>query len=472
MFRYLSIFAGTLLALLWLLQTVLLNEFYKSTKINELKTMAASIEQNLEQDTIVSYLTQLSMKYDVCIVVATGGGLPLFSSEVNIGCPVEQIQEYQLKQYIIQALAHHGSYLQEVKTMKTTNINGFSFYELDQQATLKGILYTKLATANNQTYAIVLNANIIPVDATVRTIRIQLLMVTVLMIGFALFLAYFFSKKLANPIMQLSAASKKLADGDYGVPFNASGYQEVVELSDSLNYAARELGKVDAMQKELIANISHDLRTPLTMITGYAELMRDLPGENTAENIQTVIDEAKRLTSLVNDVLDISKFQHGTPALQCSKCDLTALLHDIVERYSKLLAKEAYQILFHYDAHVFVEADEIKLTQVIYNLINNAITYTSEQKQIEVRQIVQDGQVQIAIIDYGEGIAEDKLALIWDRYYKLDHQHRRPHLGSGLGLSIVKQILELHQAQFGVTSVLGKGSTFWFSLPVIPESNT
>lgn len=466
MFSYLCLFAGVLLALLWLLQTVFLNEFYKSTKISEMKNMATSIEQNFEQENIVNYLTQLSTKYDVCIVVATGGGYPLFSSEVNIGCPIEQIHEYQLKQYIIQALAHQGSYLQEVKTMKTTNINGFSFYAPDRQATLKGILYTKLMSANNQNYAIVLNANIVPVDATVRTIRIQLLLVTVLMVCFALLLAYFVSKKLAKPIMQLNETSQKLASGDYGVQFGVSGYQEVVELSDSLNYAAKELGKVDAMQKELIANISHDLRTPLTMITGYAELMRDLPGENTPENIQTVIDESKRLTSLVNDVLDISKLQQGSQTLQITRFNLTELLGNIANRYNKLLAKEEYHILFHYDQPVMVEADEIKLMQVIYNLMNNAVTYTSENKQIELSQIVTGNQVRISITDHGEGIPEDKLSYIWERYYKLDRQHRRPQLGSGLGLSIVKQILELHHAEFGVASIVNEGSTFWFCLPV------
>ena len=136
-------------------------------------------------------------------------------------------------------------------------------------------------------------------------------------------------------------------------------------MGATLNYAAKELSKVETLRRDLIANVSHDLRTPLTMITGYSEVMRDLPGENTPENVQVIIDEANRLTTLVNDMLDLSKMQSGAQKLSPSFFDLTESVRDILGRYNKLTD---YDIRFTADRDVTVYADELKISQVVYNL--------------------------------------------------------------------------------------------------------
>lgn len=219
------------------------------------------------------------------------------------------------------------------------------------------------------------------------------------------------------------------------------GYKEISELADTLNYTVSELTKSELLQRELIANVSHDLRTPLTMITAYAEVMRDLPGENTPENLQVIIDEAKRLTELVNDLLDISKLQAGVQKLERKEYNLTESIKSVMKRYAKLVEQQGYDITFEYrEPEVWVEADEYKIYQVLYNLVNNAVNYT------------------------GEGIAPEQLNHVWDRYYKIDKNHKRAVMGTGLGLSIVKNILQLHDAPFGVITEIGKGSIFWFEL--------
>lgn len=218
----------------------------------------------------------------------------------------------------------------------------------------------------------------------------------------------------------------------------------------------------------MIANVSHDLRTPLTMITGYAEVMRDLPGENTPENVQIIIDEATRLTTLVNDLLDLSKLQSGTITLKPEPFSLTSCIRTILHRYDKLID---YRFDFQYDRDVTIVADELKITQVVYNLINNAVTYTGADKQIFLLQLVQNGRVRVEVSDTGEGIPQDKLQDIWERYYKVDKEHKRAQVGTGLGLSIVKTVIDLHGGTYGVQSVLGKGSTFWFELP-LPEDES
>jgi signal transduction histidine kinase len=203
------------------------------------------------------------------------------------------------------------------------------------------------------------------------------------------------------------------------------------------------------------------------MITGYSEVMRDIPGEYSPENLQIIIDEARRLSNIVSDVLDLSRLQSGTQELKKERFSLTGTVRDIVQRYIKLTAKEGYGIELIEDREVFVRADALRISQVIYNLLSNAVTYTGANKKVVVRQTVLDGVVRLSFEDTGEGIPEDKLPYIWDRYYKVDKAHKRATVGTGLGLSIVKAALEQHGAKYGAKSVEGQGSIFWFELEIV-----
>jgi len=204
------------------------------------------------------------------------------------------------------------------------------------------------------------------------------------------------------------------------------------------------------------------------MITGYSEIMRDLPGEMTPENIQIIIDEANRLNSLVTDLLDISRLQSGTADIKKAPFSLTGCIKSIFARYTKLIENDGLNIIFEHDGEVFIMGDELRMTQMLYNLINNAINYIGDDKTVIVRQTVEDEKVRIDVIDHGEGIPKDKLDYIWDRYYRVDEKHKIAKVGTGLGLSIVKNILLAHDADFGVASKLGEGSDFYFIMPIIP----
>lgn len=196
-------------------------------------------------------------------------------------------------------------------------------------------------------------------------------------------------------------------------------------------------------------------------------MMRDIPGENTPENLQVIIDETSRLTSLVSDILDLSKIQSGTQTLNLQNFNLTQSIRNILKRYSKLTEQDGYTINFISTADSYVNADEIKVSQVIYNLINNAINYTGDDKTVTVKQILKQGIVRIEISDSGPGIPPEMIPYIWDRYYKVDKTHKRSVVGTGIGLSIVKSIMDLHKTDYGVISDSGKGSTFWFELHMI-----
>lgn len=459
-----------LVLVLWLMQTVFLNDFYRAIKINEIKSMANDIELLFQKEDVQSAIENVARRYDGCIVVADSFGYRTVAVDGYTNCRLMYLKGSDLKTMLIQAIANGGSYLTEHEG-STGMHRPMWFMSNAQREVFRSIIYTRVIAQNGATYGLFLNTNVIPLDATVETIRVQLIFITIGMIVFALALANFIAKHLTKPISSITASSQKLAKGNYDVSFDGTGYREVKELAATLDYAAHELGKVDRMQKELIANVSHDLRTPLTMIAGYSELMRDMPEEMTQENIQTVIDEANRLSSLVNDVLDLSKIIDGSYLVTKETCNITVLMQSIVHRYTTMLAHKGYHIDFHYEAELFVEVDISRITQVIYNLMNNAITYTGEDQSVKITQTKVDTCVRLSFTDTGEGIPQNELGAIWNRYYQAKKTHKRASIGSGLGLSIVKELVSMHGGEYGVHSEVGKGSTFWFSLPLLTNAS-
>jgi signal transduction histidine kinase len=278
-------------------------------------------------------------------------------------------------------------------------------------------------------------------------------------------LSYFISKSIAKPIYTITKSATRLAKGEYDIKFDGGNYLECNELADTLTYASKQISKVDQQQRDLIANVSHDLRTPLTMIKAYAEMIRDLSGNNPVkreEHLNIIIEETDRLSLLVNDMLDLSKLENGGISLNAVKFDIKTRLAEIIERYKGISEKMGYHITFTPDEEAFVECDIVKIEQVIYNLINNAVNYTGDDKNVYVRQINEGDWVKITVTDTGQGIAEEDLKLIFNKYYRA--KMRREKIGTGLGLSIVKAVLNKHQFPYGVQSKLGEGTTFWFKI--------
>ncbi len=277
------------------------------------------------------------------------------------------------------------------------------------------------------------------------------------------------ARSVSEPIIETNEAAKQLSASRYTRPPHSGGYREIAELNDTLVRAAEDLGRVEDLQRELIANISHDLRTPLTMIIGYAEAMRDIPEEVTPENMQIIIDETNRLNSMVNEVLDFSRLRTGSLELEEKTFSLTAQIREICDRVSKMAAVEGYTVIFEPAEERTVTGDSGRISQVLYNLLGNALTYTGEDRTVRIRQQDAGSRVRVEISDSGEGIPKDELPYIFDRYYRSRENHRRAVIGSGLGLNICRSILEKHGARYGVKSEEGQGTTFWFELPKAAE---
>ncbi|NMA82288.1 MAG: HAMP domain-containing histidine kinase [Epulopiscium sp.] len=475
LFTYLISFVAILLLILWLFQIVFLGRFYQRIKTKAITSAAENIAKNIDNKNLTVLLEEISQQNNMSIRIINDQGLDLCGVELTPNSIIHKMPLNKIFYYFFQ-IQKEGRPTFEIVIDERLKNKRFDYKQFKgnfhpaENTKTHTMVYAKRAIQNDGTYILILLSSMIsPVDATVETLRIQLFYITLLLLFLAILLALFISKKISKPIIEINKVAKELANNNlFPVSvFRGRGYQEITELSNTLNYAAKELSKVENLRRELIANVSHDLRTPLTLIIGYGEIMRDIPYENTSENVQIIIDEAKRLERLVNDMLHISKLQSGTQTLTISTFNLTDMIRDILKRYQKLVEQDHYIIHFIYTEDVYVNADEVKITQVIYNLINNAITYTGIDKKVILYQNEHQGFVKVEIMDTGEGIPPKMLPYIWDRYYKIERKHRRAIVGNGLGLSIVRKILDLHGGDYGVESVQGQGSTFWFILKTV-----
>lgn len=484
------IFSALLLIVLWLFQTVFLESFYKSIKTRQVKSCTYSLADYIETDEFYDLVSDIEEQNNMAVgvyntedsiltCVYTSQSYPGFNADISMSSVYDLYRKAAAASGEYSTITAFGKERRfEMHSERTFGATAdearvdIIMHEpaLDRE-TVQTLAYAKIIDTAAGERLIVVESEITPVSSVVDTLRFQLIIMTAVIVVLSIAVAIFLGKYIARPISDTNEKAKSLAKQDYDVVFEGGRYREITELNATLTYAAGELKKVDSLQKELIANISHDLRTPLTMITGYSEVMRDLPGEMTPENIQIIIDEATRLNSLVTDLLDISRLQSGTADVKQAPFSLTKCIESIFARYTKLIENDGLNIVFEHDGEVFIMGDELRMTQVLYNLINNAINYIGEDKTVIVRQTVEAERVRVEVIDHGEGIPEEKLAYIWDRYYRVDKEHRRAKIGTGLGLSIVKNILIAHSAEFGVSSTLGEGSDFWFTLPIIPTDN-
>ena len=330
----------------------------------------------------------------------------------------------------------------------------------------KWLLYGKVINdALGNENIILVRSVITPIDATVDTLKIQLIYITIAMIFISIVLSLAIARQVSKPIEKINFSAKNLAKANYNVDFSCSGYKEIVELSETLNYATVELSKVENLRRELIANISHDLRTPLTLISGFAEMMRDLPKENTKENAAVIVEETNRLTHIVNDLLEFSKLQAAVQKVELKKYNLIESLTTVINPLNELVKKDGYKVRFICEKDFFVYSDEQKINQAFYNLLTNAVNYTGEDKLVDVIVEETGNEVIVNVVDYGEGIEAENLPHIWERYYRIDKVHKRASAGSGIGLSIVKSIFEMcPDVKYGASSQVGIGTTFYFSL--------
>lgn len=442
---YLVIFVICLLMTLWVFQIMFLKVFYERYQVKNINKISKRV---LKKDyDIITNLEDIAYNYDVCIE---------YVSNIN-----ENISFNIKKPTCI--LNNNNSQITKYKYQLIDNKDEISTLKLVNPANEAKGLLSAIKISNGVVF---IYTDLEDVDSTTQILRKQLIYLTLIAILVASLISGYISKRITNPIVEITKKAKML--GTKKIKFTKNGIKEIDDLIDTLNYAQKEILKTDEIRRDLMANVSHDLKTPLTMIKAYSEMIRDFSYKDDKkrnEHLNIIISESDRLNTLVNDILVLTKAEAQVKDLKIEEYDLVKEIKSIIKRYDIIKEVEDYHILLTAPKKVKIKADKNKLNQVIYNLINNAINYTGKDKKIEV--IVEDNEnnYTIKIVDSGKGIKKEEIKYIWKRYYKNEKNHKRNIVGTGLGLSIVKSILEEHNFAYGVDSQMNKGTSFYFKIP-------
>lgn len=294
-------------------------------------------------------------------------------------------------------------------------------------------------------------------------------LVMILVVGIVL--AYL-SGTVLRPIAKINNTARKYAKGNFEARTGVKRKDELGELSDSLEYMASELSKLDEYRKNFIANISHDFRSPLTSIKGYLEAMLDgtIPVEKYDRYLNIVLNESKRLTKLTSSLLELNDFDTYGPILKRQSFDIVDVIKETRNTVEGICEEKKIDFRLKCPAEdTIVYADKMKIGQVVYNLIDNAIKFSPQNGRITVTVYDKNGKLFVSVKDEGPGIEKDKQNKVWDRFYKTDSSRGRDKQGTGLGLSITKEIIKAHNENINLISTEGAGSEFVFTLT--KESN-
>ena len=444
---YLSIFSIIILFLLWILQIQFLNVFYERYQIENIKTIAKKISSvdDLSNNTV----EELAYRYDICIEFynITEDDV-LDKIEINTRNPqcILNNQNKQIQRYKIQ--------------LSESNIDFIKLYSPDHG--VKSILYK--TTIDNK--PVFLNTTLEDLNTTTSLLRGQLIYITLLLMLLSLIMSVFIARQINKPIIKIISKAKDLGKGER-IVFEESNIEELDELSQVLTVASTEMNKTNELRRDLLANVTHDLKTPLTMIKAYAEKVRDLSykdEEKRTKDLNVIIQESDRLNGLVNDLLELSKIESGSFELKTEKYDLIEEINDVMKRYDILQEQEGYRFELDLPAKAMIRADRHKLDQVLYNLINNAVEHTGDDLLIKISVKSKWDCYIVSITDTGKGIKPEDIPLVWNKYYTKAKNHKRNRVGTGIGLTIVKNVLESHEFEYGIDSKINKYTTFYFKI--------
>ncbi len=444
---YLIIFIISILLLLWFCQTIYLSISYEQYQVKNLNKIANYIS-SMDSKTLEQNIEQIAYENEVCIEYITPYQTHSYNTQI-IGCELGKNNE---------------SIIRYQSQMISSESQMQAFRLVNEEYKAKAYLY---GIKKNNGFVFVYTT-LVDLSSASNIIKGQLIYITIVAILCACIVAYFLSHKITKPIREITEKAKKLGRGTHDIHFEENGIEEIDELAKSLNTAQKELAKTDELRRDLLANVSHDLKTPLTMIKAYAEMVRDISyqdDEKRTDHLNIIISETDRLNHLVNDILSLSKMQADADTLNKETFDLRKEMEEIIHKYEIIKETENYSFKMEMPDKIMVYADKMKINQVIYNLINNAINYTGPDKVVKIKVIEAKENYKVQIIDTGKGIKKEELDVIWDKYYKNEKNHQRNVVGTGVGLSIVKTILEKHNFKYGVESTLKKGSTFYFLIP-------
>lgn len=424
--------AALAVALVWLVQAVFLTDSYLNQRVATIDAAVSAASVSTDTD-----YTALESSLNVSLLAVNESGSVVYQSD---GLPMRG----QIVKQIPELIATPGG---DVEYLQTDNSE--AHYALLSRSVAGGtmlIVFSLVDTAEAS-----------------RVLLQQLWIITAALLGAALLLSILLSRRFSRPIVAVTKAAKAMAAGDYSVKTPVKGQDEIGQLTRALNELGDELGKAEELRRELIANVSHELRAPLTIIRGYAETVRDVTWPNEEKRtaqLNAISDESVRLSSLVSDILDYSKLQAAADEMHPTEFSCAEVLGEIVGRFELEAGKRDIALELTC-AEGDARFDRAQFTQVMNNLLDNAVRHAKPRSRIKVACAALDGRMRISVENAGVPIPPEELPQIWDRYHRAPKTGEAGGLGTGLGLAIVKSILERHGVAYGVESDEQR-TVFWF----------
>ena len=462
--------------MLAILNNFALELYYRQRKVNELKKAYKKVDElivNKEDNEIEDLIAEYSYKYNITIVLIDSvTSKAIISNERDGDYLVKRIQDilfdksqklYRIlyNNYNCKIIQHH------VDSVNTSFIDCIGY------------------ASDNQTM-IIMSSSIESLKESIALSNGFMFYIVSLAVLLALISCFYVSLMITRPIKTLAKLSEQMGNFDFEAKYTGTSKDEIGILgcnmnlmSDSLKKAFDELKlaneklqedikkkeEIDNMRKDFIANVSHELKTPISLIQGYAEGLNEGLCEDEESRkyyTEVIIDEANKMNIIVKQLLTLSALESGNQKLDISSFDMSELIAGVIETTGILLADKNANIKFE-AKKILVKGDEFKVEEVLTNYISNAIHHVKENGKIEIKLIEKDKKLRISVFNEGKCIPDEDLTGIWEKFYKVDKAHSRSYGGSGIGLSIVKAIVEAHDNSCGVRN-LENGVEFWFEL--------
>ena len=434
--------AALTIAVLWFVQVVLLRDSYVDSKIETVEQALLSGIDTTEK------ITAFEEK--------TSAALLIFDNERNL-------------EYRSQGLPMMGMMQRVVSDMLPLENRRLEYIETAHTA----VRYAVLGQPQEDGSAVFAVFSLADTDEAARLLRQQLWLMTALLLILAAIISAWLSTRFSKPIRAVTSATGELADGNYDVKLSIESADEIGRMTEALNHLADRLKSNDRLQRELIANVSHELKAPLTIIRGYTETVRDVSWQDERrrnKHLELIISETDRLKLIVQDILDYSQLQAGTIKLKHDKFELRPLIEAIADKLTQVAQQRDLTISIDGDDQTIV-FDRKRLEQVCFNLMLNAIQYAAPATEIRIALNKHSGTgslrlVRLTVSNEGHTIPPEELTKIWNRYHRAEAISADNVVGTGLGLAIVKSILEQNKTAYGVESQAGL-TTFWLDLLII-----
>ncbi len=448
----------------WFFQAVLLEKYFTDQRAmvmeEEIRIVSSMIQNNATSYQIINEIVNFG-SISRCLVIVLDENLNIkYTSATKLKTTdslIQNIVQYIKKEIKTQLQAHQTFHL--FKAQFDKNYDYSLVMEIPVDDAKKGY--------------VVIHTFIDSIQETTAFLKRQLMIIGLLSLIIGSIIAFLLANKISKPVLEINKASKRIAEGDFDTTIHVNSKDEIGMLATNINYMASQLKQKDNLKKKFISNISHELKSPISSIRAYGELLLDCDSIEKKEKdkyAEIIIMNSKKLTTMVEDLLELSELQSGYYVLELSEFSLIALIREITDDMQSLAAEKSVQIIlgtFH--DLLFITADKSKIYSAFYNLLHNAVRHSHLNGTIEITFTDAGPDIQISIIDDGEGIAEDKLPYVWNRFYKDVKPKNKGRSGTGLGMAIVKEIFELHRYIYGIESQIDTGTKVWFN---IPKQNT